>query len=164
MADTTAKLGDQAKQYQANQTGLRDYLGQAANKYDGQLGTAVQGAKDQFNQELKQPGTAYGTWSQSPYTREQIRNNFFNAAGAADQFGAKRVDGKQGLAPTVQNYMYKDPNNEINRMVVDANNWMFDQGARFDGVGDTEKRSYNTIQDFLNTNGAKKTRGFDVRK
>lgn len=188
VADTTSGLSALEQQYRQNQNTLKDYLTKQSNDYDTKVKQEEANARAAYNQTFSGgqsghagafvfPGSSnyyaniplnnYGiggdnlTWQQlqnentigtSPYAGDEI------AAELSANLNGNRLNGQTATAPIVgqvhQNYL-----NNTDYL----NQFYNDQDQKYKNTADPEERSYNAIQDFLNSTAARKQQGFKVR-
>lgn len=188
VADTTSGLGGLEQQYRTNQNSLKDYLTRESNDYDTKVAQEQADARAAYqntfatgqsghagafvfpgsgNYYANVPLNNYGiggdnlTWKQlqnentigtSPYAGDEV------ASELSANLNGNRLNGQTATAPIVgqvhQNYL--NNTDYLNRFYGD-------QDKKYQNTADPEARSYNAIQDFLNTANARKSQGFKVR-
>lgn len=183
VADTTTGLNGLATQYGANQNALKDYLGKQASAYntkeaqdEADARDAYQGAYTGGHSGLNNVfyGTANGgdfantladkgVWGDdgSNLTWQQLQNE--QTIGAPGNRDMDYGNLAQGGNPV----KYDDGRMANRSGLFDQNglslqNFYNDQEKTYQDTGDEDKRSFNAIQDFLNSGDARKEKGFDV--
>lgn len=179
VADTTSGLSNVEQSYRQNQNALSDYLSNKATDYDQQIGNAEAGARAGYQNSYVNERTG--------------RTNAAQASGLktlGDPYSAQNAWGSDLTPQQLQNEqnIYKQPNadNQLLYYFIDhpaptnwpewqtlrsgfsgnqdyLNNWYGGQDAKYANTADSQERAYNSIQDFLNSNSARKQKGFNVR-
>lgn len=182
--NTTEKLGGLEQQYRMNQNNLRDYLGLQSNTYDTKAAQAEIDARKSYNDTYTKEGSgrvnAYQPAMPSGGGTENMRDRGVWGADGTN-LTWEQLQREQGLgAPGSQDYYYQwmtrpgfiNSPNPQERDIASRfqgsggalNQFYGAQDEKYANTADTEKRSYNAIQDFLNSEAARKEAGFQVRK
>lgn len=166
VTDTTAALGANEQAYRENQNALRDYLGQQANSYDTKGTQAEIDARGAYATDREgKSGLKTGPYDIiNSQNLSNARNMMAGADAWGDNLNYRQLQNEQDF--------WSDPNkykNPVWMQTVNANNdalqgWYGQEDAKYANTADPEKRSYNAIQDFLNSESERKKQGFQVRK
>lgn len=179
VGNTTAALGDLQDQYSKNQTAFHDYLYGQSNAYDAKEAQAEADANAGYNESYKTDKTGRANsdfaaglssdpvgyyqsrnmWG-SDLTPEQLQNeqNFYNSRQGAPNHGSSDYD-----------YIDHAPNELAQWQVLSnafhgntnaLNDFYKQQIDKYKNTGDSEKRGFNVLQDFLNTGASKKQEEF----
>lgn len=165
VADTTAGLGQAEQTYRTNQNALRDYLTGQSNNYETSEGQAEANAKKSYNDAMR--ADFHGNGSIDTLTN-RIRNaGNYGGAGGGWYWGGDNYNGAFGQgqhdyvnSPLASGGIDLNPSGQLGS---ELSNWQYNQLQANQNVGDPEKRSFNAIQDFLNSDAARKQAGFNVR-
>ncbi len=175
--DTTAKLGDVEKGYRTNQNKLKDWLYGQGNQYQGAIDKAENDARTGYNTSYN-TGSGLGSALQGTYNLSLLGTDPYTAAGVSLGPNAtfKQLQAEKDLAarngadfgPILNNtYLPSEwtplVKNQLTRNSDSLNNFYTEQDTKYGNTADEEERSWNAIQDFLNTGATKKDQGFSVR-
>lgn len=187
VADTTTKLGGLAEQYRNNQSALKDYLYGQANNYDTAETQAETDAKKAYGDELSGASGRGNAWygvANAGGGAETLQNAGIwggnlsygqlqqeqDIASHPNQEGSQMYNGPTtNIRSSPDQYYAMDPTwlGGAHTNFVGNNNALQDfyknEDTKYANTGDDQKRSYNAIQDFLNTTAARKDQGFKVR-
>ncbi len=186
--DTTNTLGADQNQFVKNQNTLRDYLGQQAGNYDTNIGKAQDEARANYNTDYT---TGQSGDSAINYQNMINNQNAGGLSGSetqariaqrqgmgiwGDNLTYQQLQNEQNdrysggdLSPWQNNELYGSADNRVTSNADWANradqlgNWYGSEDAKYANTGDADKRSFNSIQDFLGANGTQKSQGFNVR-
>jgi hypothetical protein len=181
--DTTAALGSLADQYRSNQTALRDYLGRKANDFQTSQDQAEADARAAFQNTFKNDHSIRGNtwWGVVPdggamqdagiwggnLTWSQLQNEQ-DIANDPSRTGSWFYNGPGQHALHDDWQLANDPAARAARDRLDANasflnRFYNNEDQKYANTADEQKRSWNAIQDFLDSTAARKQQGFKVR-
>lgn len=182
---TTEQLGGLEQQYRTNQNALRDYLSSQSNKYDTEIGQAEADARAAYdkdfrgasnlagafsNREAFDPGTIYPyvfdgttsdrhnlTWNQQQREQDLVNNRANPVGNELWQmiYGGKNPNGSSEFGTIARDSFGGNANA--------LSNFYSTQDTKYENTADEQERKYNALQDFLNSDAARKEQGFRVR-
>ncbi len=177
VGDTTSGLSNIEQGYRQNQNDLKDYLTGQGNDYATKQSQAEAAAKDAYNTDYTtgQTGDKSIAWD-SIHGRadgsvgDALAAPFRNANIWGDNLTYKQLQDENNNVG-INNYShplsYFDYTGtmqpEMNARKDQLGTFYNNEDQKYAGTGDTEKRSFNAIQDFLNSTAARKDAGFHVR-
>jgi hypothetical protein len=177
--DTTSSLGQAEQDYRTNQNALRDYLSGQLNAYDTKGKQAEIDARAAYNKDYTTGiagvgsydqalrnglsgfstvmGSTYGDNGQAGQNWQDVQNilnnpNTFRLADGA--IVGSRIANAQAMA---NDRAWRD------NALATLNNYYQGADQQYANTGDTEKRSYNAIADYLGLTDPRKQQGFSVR-
>ena len=182
--DTTNKLSGMADQYRTNQTALRDYLSNSATQYDQQEAQKEAEARQAYQNTLKTEGTGKESiatnWIErtahpgDPRSNDNYRNLYISRDMYGPNLTWNQLQNEQNLVGInteakvplggVSLWNQAGAGDEMAARAGLLQNFYAGQDAKYAGTGEEERKSYNAIMDFLNSDAARKEQNFQVRK
>lgn len=180
VTDTTNKLSGIEQGYRDNQRNLKDYLSGQSNTYDTAERQAEADAKAAYKKDYSegksgQKSIAMDIISGRPSDKQDAMANRFRNPGIwSDNLTWDQLQRENDLV-TINNYS-KDNQGGVSFFDNDGSlqpvmnsranmlkNWYGTEDQKYANTADKEKRSYNAIQDFLNSGAVKMGQQFKVR-
>ncbi len=171
VADTTAGLSALQDDYGANQRNLQSYLGKKSNDYDTKVKQAEADARAAYNNTYTndQTGKASVGWDEMTGDTDYWRGAIATRQGIdaySNNLTWKQMQNEQSNREynwkTGRNTLWYGGEPEFDQRLDELNNFYGEQDKKYGNTADQEERSFNALQDFLNTGAAKREQGFKV--